>query len=206
MSLLIPQLDRSLELPGLAGSSASVWVTPRDVHPNDEPELERCLPESAELLLPHWLADPETREALERMLAAESLSDLPSDPSDTERLGYLTRAFAEERLWMWRRPVFGVERPAVFPDVPGFPKREAPETTKTWIEILLVTADGRPVPDKRYELVLPDGSRRSGNLDGRGRARVDNVPSGVCDILFPDVDGREWEPRREPTPGERDHA
>jgi hypothetical protein len=59
---------------------------------------------------------------------------------------------------------------------------------KAWIAIELVGEDDRPIANERYAIVLPDGSERQGTTDARGRARIDAIPSGTCDICFPDLD------------------
>lgn len=69
-----------------------------------------------------------------------------------------------------------------------------PTATKTWIEIELVDDKGKPVVGERYRIVLPDGSQEEERLDGHGRARINNLDPGECQISFPDIDGREWGP------------
>ncbi|MCC6521748.1 MAG: type VI secretion system tip protein VgrG [Polyangiaceae bacterium] len=51
--------------------------------------------------------------------------------------------------------------------------------------IALEDEDGKPIPGRRYVLVLPDGSERSGVLDADGRAELRLEESGT--VLFPDV-------------------
>jgi hypothetical protein len=63
----------------------------------------------------------------------------------------------------------------------------------TWIEVAVVGADGSPIPNVAYRLVLPDGSERIGKLDAYGLARVEDVPRGECQIMFPDLDRDAWE-------------
>ena len=61
-----------------------------------------------------------------------------------------------------------------------------------WIEIELVNDDGEPVPGEAYELVLPNGQRQAGTLDGNGWARADfQGESGDCEIRFPNVYSKE---------------
>ena len=50
------------------------------------------------------------------------------------------------------------------------------------------------MPGTRYELRLPDGSIKSGTLNYRGRARVDEIEQpGSCLVKFPDLDAEAWE-------------
>jgi hypothetical protein len=84
------------------------------------------------------------------------------------------------------------------PAQPAPPKRavrqaSAPEVEqKTWIEIELLDPKGVPVPGEGYTIRLPDGTTRSGTLDSLGRARVDGIDPGVCDVSFPGIDKRAW--------------
>lgn len=60
---------------------------------------------------------------------------------------------------------------------------------KDWIEITLSDEDGNPVPDEKYVLYLPDGSKRNGTLDSRGYAKEEGVAPGKIRIEFPDFEG-----------------
>jgi hypothetical protein len=59
---------------------------------------------------------------------------------------------------------------------------------KDWIEVELLDSGGRPVPNADYILRLPDGTEKRGQLDGDGRARVEDVPPGAFKIVFPNLD------------------
>lgn len=63
--------------------------------------------------------------------------------------------------------------------------RAASPAATGWVEVELADDEGRPVAGQAYELRLPDGSLRQGCLDGAGRARVDGVPAGTCQVRFP---------------------
>ena len=62
------------------------------------------------------------------------------------------------------------------------------------IEIELVDKEGRPVPGEAWELTLPDGTKRSGQLDGDGYAKVAPIPEGTCQVTFPRLDADAWGP------------
>jgi hypothetical protein len=70
------------------------------------------------------------------------------------------------------------------------PEREE----KTWIEIVLMDDRDppKPVSFARYRVELPDGSARDGMLDQHGKARVDGIDPGTCQVGFPGLDGRDW--------------
>jgi len=62
------------------------------------------------------------------------------------------------------------------------------------VAIELVSSAGQPMSGQTYRLTTPDGKAREGKLDGQGRARVDGVTAGQCEISFPDLDGKGWSP------------
>ena len=86
------------------------------------------------------------------------------------------------------------DAPPVTPPIQPRVARSTPAQvrTKTWIEIELVDEDGVPVAREPYTLNLPDGDIRSGTLDSRGRARVEDIDPGTCEVSFPEIDRREW--------------
>ena len=60
-----------------------------------------------------------------------------------------------------------------------------PPEEPTLTVIQLNDEDGKPIPNQRFVLVLPDGSEKTGTLDEEGKAEIDVDDSG--DIIFPDV-------------------
>lgn len=67
-------------------------------------------------------------------------------------------------------------------------------TKTSWIEIVLVDEESKPVPGERYRVTLPDDTVAEGSLDQEGFARLDGIPSGNCKITFPDLDKDSWQP------------
>lgn len=61
-----------------------------------------------------------------------------------------------------------------------------------FLEIELLGADDIGVADEPYRVTLPDGSTRSGTLDRKGMARVDDLPEGLCRVTFPGLDRSEY--------------
>ncbi len=59
-------------------------------------------------------------------------------------------------------------------------------TFKDSYETQLVDRDGQPIPDRDYELVLPDGSKSKGKTDKEGKIFIDDVPPGNITIEFPE--------------------
>lgn len=74
------------------------------------------------------------------------------------------------------------------------PQALVPEQDRdtSWIEIELVDKLGKPVPGEKYQVTLPDGMIREGTLDDSGRARLNRIPEGTCQVQFPQLDGRSW--------------
>lgn len=63
-----------------------------------------------------------------------------------------------------------------------------------WIEIELVGEDDQPIAGEAYVVELPDGTRRSGRLDGDGFARIDGIQGGgSCKVSFPKLDQEAWQ-------------
>jgi hypothetical protein len=115
----------------------------------------------------------------------------PTPCTQDDQIGPIERFFEEERLWLWHVPPFAVSEPAVFPSVTG-PGTGPGGTRLSWIEIVLVDPEGRPVPNVDYTVTLADGSVRRGRLNQAGMARLDGIPVGGCDVSFPTIDGNEW--------------
>lgn len=126
--------------------------------------------------------------AVRKMLAAEltGVARL-EDGTVVERLG---AALAAGRVLAVRLPApllptFDLHQGEPPPEA----ESELPRTKeKTWIEIELVDTEGKPVQGERYRIELPDGAVREGRLDHQGRARVDGLEPGDCDVSFPDLD------------------
>lgn len=66
---------------------------------------------------------------------------------------------------------------------------------KSWVEIHLEDEDGNPVANQEYKIVAPDGSEYTGTLDENGLARVAGIDPGQCQITFPDLHQKEWNPK-----------
>lgn len=64
---------------------------------------------------------------------------------------------------------------------------------KVWISIELRDDTGKPVADEAYEIKVPgESTPRAGTLNRQGRARIEGVDEGECEVCFPKIDGREW--------------
>src|SRR5262249_4558452 len=76
---------------------------------------------------------------------------------------------------------------------PAPPEEPPPPVGPAWIEIRLVDADGKPVGGERYRVITPDKKVREGHLDGQGRARIEGIVPGTCEVTFPELDEADWE-------------
>lgn len=65
----------------------------------------------------------------------------------------------------------------------------------SWIAIELVDEAGKGIPGQAYRVTLPDGHTVRGTLDNSGRARIEGISTGTCDITFPDLDREMWHPQ-----------
>lgn len=60
-----------------------------------------------------------------------------------------------------------------------------------WVAIELIDNTGRPIPNQAYRIVLPDGSTTEGTLNSEGKARVEGIDPGQCQVSFPGL--ADWE-------------
>ena len=63
--------------------------------------------------------------------------------------------------------------------------------SNAWIEIAVVDEDDQAVVTE-YEITDSAGGSHKGKLDDQGRARVSNLPEGVCAVRFPNLDQRDY--------------
>lgn len=70
-----------------------------------------------------------------------------------------------------------------------------PDPDKThWIEIELLDEAGKPVPSEAVRVELPDGTVSTGTTNDKGVYRVAGIDPGNCQVSFPDLDEKAWEP------------
>ena len=59
------------------------------------------------------------------------------------------------------------------------------------IELDLRDDEGNPLGNLDYEIITGSGERRTGTLDGSGKATIDNIPPADCTVRFPELPDRE---------------
>lgn len=80
----------------------------------------------------------------------------------------------------------------VKPMKPVIAEEEEKKTSRFDIE--LTGVDNKPIPDGRYEIVLPNGKTvAKGNLDKNGFAREAGFEPGTCQVSLADLDKEAWE-------------
>ena len=63
------------------------------------------------------------------------------------------------------------------------------ELAPNWIETSLRGYDGELMSGIDYELTFPDGTKRSGTLDGSGQERQESVPPGTTTVIYKNKPG-----------------
>jgi hypothetical protein len=180
------------------GSDTLIIVKRSDLYPE---ELRFTSPRLTPNDLDRWLADPLARQTALEMFEAvhgRSRSDLRQAGVDELRRSVkpgLIEAFKRGDLVALRIPQLFLtqspmeeagEAPAGKAGQPP-PKPAPPPRQKTWVEIELLDEQGQPMAKEHYRIELPDGSIRDGLLDPQGRARIDGIDPGMCQITFPDL-------------------
>ncbi len=62
---------------------------------------------------------------------------------------------------------------------------------RDYIELDLQDAEGKAVADAEYRVFLSNGEIREGKLDGNGYAKIEDVPPGEWDVMFPGMGAAE---------------
>jgi hypothetical protein len=186
----------SLDLPlwileGTAGEPLHVVRAGAPIDPELEP-----MPVSAALAwLSRWLLDPRATEVLAdihgALFGALSLTAWGADDRHRPIHEALATAIELGDLLVLEpvRASAAVLSP-VSPSEPP-PRNLPPLGVRTFIEIELLDQDGKRFPTL-LRLTLPDGSKQQ--IAFNGFIHLDGLDPGTCDIEFPDVDGRSWDP------------
>ncbi|EKU99385.1 hypothetical protein Lepto7375DRAFT_1412 [Leptolyngbya sp. PCC 7375] len=70
---------------------------------------------------------------------------------------------------------------------------DLPPVETAQIVLLLMDEAGNAIANTPYDLLLPDGTRQSGQLDDQGRAQIEARLTETYSLSFPDLDAADWE-------------
>ncbi len=189
---------RSWQVPGTGGDI--FIVLGRDVRPDTR---IASVPPGLPAQIDSWLANPVLQPRILEMYQAVggTLTDPAHPPNQSELRRYvkprLLDAFRLGELLIMpaaRAPAGGGEAEPPRQQGQQTGTQTSAQSQKTWIEIELVDAQGKPVPNERYRIQAPDGQFHTGQLDSSDRARISGIDPGECLVCFPDIDAREWGP------------
>ncbi|HRH41119.1 MAG TPA: hypothetical protein PKY82_05700 [Pyrinomonadaceae bacterium] len=88
---------------------------------------------------------------------------------------------------------FQITQQVSAPQMVASQAQEKPKDKKAWIEIILVDAEGKPMPNVKYRITPPSGAPVEGRLNEHGQAGLYQIEPGNCKITFPDLDKDAWE-------------
>lgn len=174
-----------------------VFAARRDVAEQGE-QLHFTDQAAAEAFLHRFAPSTSDAQAL-RQMAAE-LSHGVAAQDDVAAIRCVAAALVADRLRVVRRyaPIdpSGKARPRekFEKDLLGAFEAAKEALDRDWIEIKLVDEAGNAVAGQRYLIVTPDGRENRGYTDSLGMARLTRIPSGDCQVSFPDLDMKAWEP------------
>jgi hypothetical protein len=133
----------------------------------------------------HKTVDPSTSSANLQAYSAPSDEDIEKDLLD---------AWLNRQLFLLRLRTYGGGGDETEADLPlaAAPLGRAPDTKLTWIEVVMVDENEKPMSGIRYKMTITDGSLREGTLDSNGSVRINGIDPGTCQLTFPDLDAREW--------------
>jgi len=116
------------------------------------------------------------KEKLELMWEFQFYNDTGEIPTDEELKNYGGKYSNPEYFFTLK--IAGVEF--------GKKQESGLLTFKDSYETQLVDRDGQPIPDRDYELLLPDGTKSKGKTDKEGKIYLKDVPPGNITIEFPE--------------------
>ncbi len=133
----------------------------------------------------------------EQLQAIAKQAELPTvSPAKTTdaRLDQLAKALVDETVVLFRQTPYTKPPEAPIADpvasAPGNrPVDLAPPPLRTWVEIQLLDDQGNPVTGEAYWIICPEGQKHEGTTNGEGKARVDGILQGTCQVAFPNIEG-----------------
>jgi hypothetical protein len=158
------------------------------------PPDSSALPASQAAVWIRWVLDDGHRGRALLLEIAESLSGgFASHRADIEvALAIVRRGFEDGRLKAFAQQHVGGGKGPEQIDPPDIDPPKEDKKTFVAVQLLSDEPEPKPVPFKRYRIVLPDESVREGRLDQFGRALITGIDPGTCKVSFPDFDAADW--------------
>lgn len=108
----------------------------------------------------------------------------------------------EQRLARYPRPVMFERMPEAelrrTPQPRELPPASEPASgtseERAYLHVETVSENENPVPGVRFEVELPDGSKRLARSDGDGSLLIENIRPGTCRIVLTELSIDDWEP------------
>jgi hypothetical protein len=162
-----------------------VWVL-RDLHATPE-QRQQAANRTEAMWLARRLLDPDEAVEIGLMMGW----------SGGEMSRRVLEAVADGRLLVVCKPLRTREVPA--PPRPlalagdDGEYKAPPEQKLDWFFVQIEDIDGRPLANRRYELVTADGKTRSGVSNAQGIVHVTGIPPGTCKFKLVDQDAADWQ-------------
>ena len=99
----------------------------------------------------------------------------------------LRAALRSGRLRAYRLPIDRSGDFGIAPEEQELAPRETRKEELDFIDIWVTNGLVAPYADEPYLITLPDGEERTGNLDGDGRLRIDEVKHGSFSLALPGI-------------------
>lgn len=174
-----------------------VWLHVRLASSHEPPPQDsESLSESLAARWIRWaIAEgPRGRAALFEIADALEGSSVSHRSTEVEALAIVHRGFTEKRLVAYAQKHVGGGKGPETVDPKSAPPPAQDNKTFVAVQLLSDEPEPKPVPFKRYRIVLPDESVREGMLDQAGRALITGIDPGTCKVSFPDFDAADWKP------------
>jgi hypothetical protein len=163
--------------PGFAGDAlaARQWVNQQLCDPVLGPALRRQELELGDGVALSMLSEHELTDLLAAALAAGRL-----------------RACGTARRPRLMRLAHGQDPAAPTPAPERRAASQRPGREVHWIEIEVLGEDGVGIANVEYLIVTPDQRQHRGVTDRDGRARLERIDAGECQVSFPKLDQEAW--------------
>jgi len=149
--------------------------------------LDDLSPSDARRYLEEYAGDHMAMMQLRTVLAEDSFGMPVSNLDDAEVIDEVANRVAMGHLWIaeeLEEPQPELPQPEPASSSSAAPPPELPRSKKlTWIEFQVVwDQSGKPVKNVRLIVKTPDGVENFHDTNGEGKARVEEIEPGTCDV------------------------